>query len=99
MIAGRRGGKSRAAGAIASYLASFVDWSAKLAPGEQGFVLALSPTIAVVTNVEADHLDVYGDLAEIRRAFEAFVAPARTVVLCADDPGASALRVGPRRCG
>src|SRR5687768_13364017 len=31
--------------------------------------LAMSPTVAVVTNVEADHLDVYSDLPEIRRAF------------------------------
>ncbi|HEX7122395.1 MAG TPA: UDP-N-acetylmuramate--L-alanine ligase [Gemmatimonadaceae bacterium] len=54
---------------------------------------ALVPTVAVVTNVEADHLDVYRDLADIRGAFEQFVAPARTVVLCADDPGASALTV------
>ncbi|HSA57650.1 MAG TPA: UDP-N-acetylmuramate--L-alanine ligase [Gemmatimonadaceae bacterium] len=57
--------------------------------------LALSPTVAVVTNVEADHLDVYRDLADIRGAFEQFLAPARTVILCADDPGASSLHVGP----
>ena len=53
--------------------------------------LALSPTVAVVTNVEADHLDIYGDVAEIRRAFAEFVRRARTIVLCDDDPGASTL--------
>ncbi len=53
--------------------------------------LALTPTIAVVTNVEADHLDIYTDLADIRRTFEAFVAPAHTIVLCDDDDGASSL--------
>ena len=57
--------------------------------------LALNPTIAVVTNVEADHLDVYRDLDDIRRAFEQFIAKARGVVLCADDPGAAALRTPP----
>lgn len=57
--------------------------------------LALAPTVAVVTNVEADHLDVYRDLADIRAAFEQFLAPARAVVLCADDPGASSLHLGP----
>ena len=54
--------------------------------------LALAPTIAVVTNVEADHLDIYADLADIRRTFEQFLAPARHVVLCADDAGANTLR-------
>ena len=55
--------------------------------------LALRPDIAVVTNVEADHLDVYAGLAEIRLAFEQFLAPARTVALCADDQGAASLKV------
>ena len=53
--------------------------------------LALTPTVAVVTNVEADHLDIYADLADIRRTFERFLEPARTVVLCADDVGATTL--------
>ena len=53
--------------------------------------LALAPTVAVVTNIEADHLDVYADLADIRGAFAQFVAGARTIVLCADDPGARTL--------
>jgi UDP-N-acetylmuramate--alanine ligase len=51
--------------------------------------LALTPTVAVITNVEADHLDIYADLADIHRTFEKFAAPARTIVLCADDPGAN----------
>ena len=56
--------------------------------------LALTPTVAVVTNIEADHLDIYhGGLADIRAAFARFVAPARTVVLCAEDAGAAALRL------
>jgi UDP-N-acetylmuramate--alanine ligase len=55
--------------------------------------LALRPTVAAVTNVESDHLDIYRDLADIQRAFEQFAAPAKTVVLCADDAGASSLSV------
>src|SRR6478672_2403575 len=35
--------------------------------------LALSPTVAVVTNIEADHLDIYADIADIERAFAQFV--------------------------
>jgi UDP-N-acetylmuramate--alanine ligase len=54
--------------------------------------LALTPTVAVVTNVEADHLDIYADLADIRATFEQFLAPARYVVLCADDEGANTLK-------
>lgn len=53
--------------------------------------LALRPTVAVVTNIEADHLDIYADLADIRAAFAQFVSPARVIVLCADDKTANAL--------
>jgi UDP-N-acetylmuramate--alanine ligase len=53
--------------------------------------LALQPTVAVVTNVEADHLDIYRDLQDIHDTFSEYVGRARYVVLCADDPGANAL--------
>ncbi|MEO5903797.1 MAG: UDP-N-acetylmuramate--L-alanine ligase [Gemmatimonadaceae bacterium] len=53
---------------------------------------ALSPTVAVVTNMEADHLDIYpGGIEEIRAAFAQFVAGAATIILCADDHGANTL--------
>ncbi|CAN5284868.1 UDP-N-acetylmuramate--L-alanine ligase [soil metagenome] len=54
--------------------------------------LALDPAIAIVTNVEADHLDIYTDLAEITRTFEQFVERARVIVTCADDRSACRLR-------
>jgi len=55
---------------------------------------ALSPTIAVVTNIEEDHLDIYpGGIGEIREAFSQFTRGARVIVLCADDPGATTLPV------
>lgn len=53
--------------------------------------LALDPGVAVVTNVEADHLDIYADLADIRATFGLYVARARAIVLCADDVGADSL--------
>jgi UDP-N-acetylmuramate--alanine ligase len=53
--------------------------------------LALTPTVAVVTNIEADHLDIYADLADIKGAFAQFVRGARNIVLCADDRGANSL--------
>ena len=55
---------------------------------------ALSPTIAVVTNIEEDHLDIYpGGISEIRDAFAQFARGASVIVLCADDPGATTLPV------
>ena len=55
--------------------------------------LALTPTVAVVTNIEADHLDIYRDLADIRTAFAQFTSGARTIVLCGEDEGAAAMRL------
>src|SRR5688500_11689824 len=79
-------------------------WGGNMKPGgESLFVveadeydrsfLALAPTVAVVTNVEADHLDIYADLDDIRAAFAQFVNGAETIVLCGDDPGATTLDV------
>jgi UDP-N-acetylmuramate--alanine ligase len=56
--------------------------------------LALTPVVAVVTNVEADHLDTYRDLADILDAFATFanrVPFYGAVVGCLDDPGVVAL--------
>ena len=57
--------------------------------------LTLSPSIAVVTNIEADHLDIYRDLDDIRSSFAYFVGGAAAIVLCDDDPGAHSLDVPP----
>ncbi len=54
----------------------------------------LRPQVAVVTNLEADHLDYYADLAAIRAAFRRFaegLRPNGTLLLCGDDPGARQL--------
>jgi UDP-N-acetylmuramate--alanine ligase len=59
-----------------------------------GSFLMLSPEVAVVTCVEADHLDNYAGLAEIETAFAAFarrIVPGGVLVACADDPGARSL--------
>jgi len=57
-----------------------------------GAFLELLPEVAVVTNLEADHLDRYSGVGEIRRAFEAFTSRVTsTLVACIDDPGARAL--------
>jgi len=57
--------------------------------------LTLAPTVAVVTNIEADHLDIYRDLDEIKSTFSSFVRNAATIVLCDDDAGARSLQLPP----
>ncbi|HEX6575396.1 MAG TPA: Mur ligase domain-containing protein, partial [Gemmatimonadaceae bacterium] len=78
-------------------------WNGNLSDGGEGmFVVeadeydrsfhALDPTVAVVTNMEADHLDIYpGGIDEIRQAFAQYVRGARAIVLCADDRGATSI--------
>ena len=51
--------------------------------------LKLSPTIAVVTNIDLEHLDFYSDIEEIRSCFVQFVNKVPfygSVVICLDDP-------------
>ncbi|MBA3583199.1 MAG: UDP-N-acetylmuramate--L-alanine ligase [Gemmatimonadetes bacterium] len=51
--------------------------------------LALSPDHAVINNIEADHLDTYGSVDDLRAAFRRFAAQVReggTLVLGIDDP-------------
>jgi UDP-N-acetylmuramate--alanine ligase len=52
-----------------------------------GSFLVFQPEIAVVTNIEADHLDHFGDEAAVEAAFAAFARQAGTVVTCWDDGG------------
>ena len=64
-----------------------------------GSFLLYAPTVAIVTNVEPDHLDHYGTAEAVSTAFEAFadrVVPGGLVVACADDPGSAALAAGVR---
>ena len=55
---------------------------------DQAF-LTLQPTVAVVNNVEADHLECYGSVEALEAAFVEFAGRARTVLIGADDPGAA----------
>jgi len=59
-----------------------------------GSFLMLAPDLAIVTCVEADHLDNYADLTEIQATFAEFtrqIRPGGLLIACADDPGAAAL--------
>lgn len=53
-----------------------------------GSFVHFSPYVAVVTNIEADHLDHYGDLAHVEQAFCEFmglVPDDGAIVICGDD--------------
>ncbi|WP_455603797.1 UDP-N-acetylmuramate--L-alanine ligase [Cellulosimicrobium funkei] len=67
-----------------------------------GSFLNYAPDVAVVTNVEPDHLDHYGSRAAFEQAFVDFAArivPGGTLVACADDAGARALASSHARAG
>ena len=54
-----------------------------------GSFLFLAPTVALVTNIEADHLDFYDGIEHVERTFALFlerVVEGGCVVACADDP-------------
>lgn len=57
---------------------------------DQAF-LALSPAVAVVNNVEADHLECYGSMVALEEAFATFAGRARVRLVGADDAGAAKL--------
>ena len=59
-----------------------------------GSFVVYRPEIAVVTNVQADHLDHYGTAEGVQEGFEHFAAtirPGGVLVACADDPGSARL--------
>jgi UDP-N-acetylmuramate--alanine ligase len=67
-----------------------------------GSFLMYAPDVAVVTNVEADHLDNYGTEQAYRASFAAFVKkikPGGLLVTSADDPGARELAAAARAQG
>ncbi len=58
------------------------------------------PEVAIVTSIEADHLDYYRDLGEIRGAFQTMVERLPEhglLVVCADEPCAASLATPARR--
>ena len=51
--------------------------------------LRLSPSLVVITNIEAEHLDIYKDLADVKDAFVQFANKVPfygAVIVCLDDP-------------
>jgi UDP-N-acetylmuramate--alanine ligase len=59
-----------------------------------GTFLRLDPTIAVITNVDHEHMDHYGDMEAVRKAFVDFMDRVPfygKVIACSDDPELAAL--------
>jgi len=58
--------------------------------------LALRPEVAVINNVEADHIECYGSVENLEIAFAEFASSARRLIVGADDAGAvrAAVRSG-----
>ncbi|MSQ30818.1 MAG: UDP-N-acetylmuramate--L-alanine ligase [Dehalococcoidia bacterium] len=64
--------------------------------------LEYAPRIALITNIEADHLDYYGTEERLRAAFKQFaerVTPEGTLIVCADSPAALAIGQERRAAG
>jgi UDP-N-acetylmuramate--alanine ligase len=65
------------------------DWMVVEADESDGSFLRLDGTIAVVTNIDPEHLDHYGDFAGVKRAFVEFIHNVPfygAAVLCVDHP-------------
>jgi UDP-N-acetylmuramate--alanine ligase len=65
-----------------------------------GSFLLLSPTWAIVTNIDREHLDHYADLGEIKEAFAAFANKVPfygCALVCMDCPSVAAIRPQLRR--
>ena len=65
------------------------DWLVSEADESDGSFVTLKPAIAVVTNIENDHLDHYGTLERIRAAFKIFIENVNrkqgVAILCFDN--------------
>ena len=67
-----------------------------------GSFLVYRPHVAVVTNVQPDHLDFYGTVEAVERAYAEFatsVTDDGLLVTCSDDPGARTLLDASRAAG
>jgi UDP-N-acetylmuramate--alanine ligase len=70
------------------------DYFVAEADESDGSLLEYSPDVAVVTNIEVDHLDFFGSPAAYTAVFDDFagrLAPGGTLVVCVDDSGGAGL--------
>ena len=75
------------------------DWMVVEADESDGTFVKLPATIAIVTNIDPEHLDFYGDFDAVRRAFVSFVQNIPFygfAALCLDHPEVQADRKSTR---
>ncbi|KAK2653977.1 hypothetical protein Ddye_013833 [Dipteronia dyeriana] len=66
-----------------------------------GCFLGLSPSVAIVTNLDWEHVDIFQDEEAVKSAFRRFLKQIRTgghLVLCGDSPGAYSLLDQIKQC-
>ena len=76
------------------------EWMVAEADESDRSFLRLSPTVAVITNIDFEHLEAYSSFEDLQQAFVDFankIPPSGAVVLCADDSHVRAIR--PRLMG
>ncbi|WP_062294381.1 UDP-N-acetylmuramate--L-alanine ligase [Demequina phytophila] len=72
-------------GAVAGGYAGTSGISVLEADESDGSFLRYHPEVAILLNIEPDHLDFHGTVENLHRAFADFAAQSRTVVACVDD--------------
>ncbi|WP_228373487.1 UDP-N-acetylmuramate--L-alanine ligase [Demequina gelatinilytica] len=72
-------------GAVAGGYAGSAGISVLEADESDGSFLRYHPEVAILLNIEPDHLDFHGTVENLHRAFADFAAQSRTIVACVDD--------------
>ncbi|MDN4476190.1 UDP-N-acetylmuramate--L-alanine ligase [Demequina sp. SYSU T00192] len=72
-------------GAVAGGYAGSAGISVLEADESDGSFLRYHPEVAILLNIEPDHLDFHGTVENLHRAFADFAAQSRTVIACVDD--------------
>ena len=84
------GGEPNEVGSNAAYDEG--EWLVVEADESDGTFIEISPEAVILTNVEPDHLDHYGDMAALEAACARYLSAAPGPrVACADDPGSARL--------
>lgn len=86
-------------GAVAGGYAGTAPIAVIEADESDGSFLRYGAQVAVILNIEPDHLDHHGTVENLHRAFDDFAAAAHTVIACIDDPVVEALAARARAAG
>jgi len=76
-------------GAVAGGYGGLAPQAVVEADESDGSFLRYDTHVAIVLNVEPDHLDFHGSFEAVEAAFAEFAGKARVLIACADDPGSA----------